>query len=374
MPESVLITGGAGFIGSHIADALLERGHRVRVFDNLTPQVHGPSGEIPSYLNPEVEFIRGDVRDVVSLRRALEGIDVVYHKAAAVGVGQSMYQIREYTEVNTLGAANLLHLIANEKTNVRKIIVASSMSAYGEGAYADAEDKLIPVRLRPSEQLSTKNWEMLHPETKEPLRAVPTPEEKPLEPNSIYAINKRDHEEMFLCIGAAYGIPAVALRYFNVYGPRQALSNPYTGVMAIFSSRLMNGRAPVIFEDGLQTRDFVHVTDIAQANVLAMESDTGPAQVFNVGTGRFTTILSVCERLSELLGAGISPSLPGEFRVGDIRSCVADISRAQRVLGYQPRVSLEEGLPELIEWVRTQTPEDHIDKAVEELRRRGLAS
>ncbi|NUP89618.1 MAG: NAD-dependent epimerase/dehydratase family protein [Candidatus Sumerlaeia bacterium] len=374
MGEQVLVTGGAGFIGSHLVDALLERGHAVRVYDNLCSQVHGDEGTIPAHLSPDAEFIKGDVRDIDTLRRALTGVDVVFHKAAAVGVGQSMYQIREYTEVNTLGAANLLQILAEGGHRVRKVIVASSMSIYGEGAYRHPQGHLVlRPGLRPARQLAQHDWAMRDAGDGAALEPVPTPETKPLEPNSIYAINKRDHEEMVLCAGVAYGFSAVALRYFNVYGPRQALSNPYTGVMAIFSARYLNGRAPVIFEDGQQTRDFVHVSDVVQANLLAMERDTGPAAAFNVGTGVFTPVLTVAEELAKLLGFEEPPDIPGQFRAGDIRSCVADISLARERLGFVPCVSLAQGLKELVGWVQGQSAEDRVDEAVAELRRRGLA-
>jgi dTDP-L-rhamnose 4-epimerase len=374
MAERVLVTGGAGFIGSHIVDALIERGHTVRVYDNLSPQVHGPEAKIPAYLSSEAEFIKGDVRDIDGLRRALDGIDVVFHEAAAVGVGQSMYQIREYTEVNTLGVANLLELLAAGDHTVRKIVVASSMSIYGEGAYRHRDGRAVSPGLRPTAQLSEGRWEMLDPEDGSVLEAIPTPESKPLQPTSVYAVNKRDHEEMVLCVGSAYGIEAVALRYFNAFGPRQALSNPYTGVMAIFSARLLNGAAPIIFEDGLQTRDFVHVSDIVRANLLAMERDTGPTAVFNVGTGRASAILEVSERLAKLLGVEVEPELTGQFRAGDIRSCVADVSHAREVLGYEPQVTLEQGLTDLITWVQGQSADDNVERAIEELRTRGLTS
>jgi dTDP-L-rhamnose 4-epimerase len=374
MGEQVLVTGGAGFIGSHIVDALLARGHRVRVFDNLNPQVHGSAGTVPAYLSPEAEFIKGDVRDLDALRRALSDVEVVFHEAAAVGVGQSMYEIREYTEVNALGVANLLHLLANEKHRVRKVIVASSMSAYGEGAYRHSSGRVVHPGLRPVAQLREHRWEMLDPGDGSRLTPIPTPESKALEPNSIYAVTKRDHEEMVLCVGAAYGIPSVALRYFNVYGPHQALSNPYTGVMAIFSSRLLNGKPPVIFEDGLQTRDFVHVADVAEANALAMERDTGATAVLNIGTGHFTGVLEIAQRLAKLLGVEIEPEVPGKFRAGDIRSCVADIGAARRALGFEPKRTLSEALPELVEWVQGQTAVDNVEKAVAELRDRGLAT
>ncbi|NOZ05155.1 MAG: SDR family NAD(P)-dependent oxidoreductase [Chloroflexi bacterium] len=371
MPENILITGGAGFIGSHIADALIERGHQVRVLDALVPQVHEVR-ERPTYLNPKAELVVADVCDRDAVRHALDGVDVLFHEAAAVGVGQSMYEIQHYVEANTLGGAILLDVLANEDHTVRKVIVASSMSIYGEGAYRCLECGPVFPRLREGPQLSAREWEMRCPECGQEVVPEPTPEDKPLAPTSVYAVTKRDHEEMFLCVGQAYGIPAVALRYFNVYGPRQALSNPYTGVAAIFSSRLLNDNPPVIYEDGLQSRDFVHVSDIVQANLLAMERPEADYQAFNVGTGYVTTVLDVARLLSKSLGKDIAPRIEGRFRQGDIRHCFADISKIRRELGYEPQVRFREGVPELVNWVRQQTAEDRFEQVEQELAAKSL--
>lgn len=367
----VLVTGGAGFVGSHLVDALLAQGHEVRVLDVLDPQVHGEARRRPDYLDPRAELVLGDVRDRAVLARALEGVDQVTHQAAAVGVGQSMYEIERYVSVNAVGAAVLLEELVARRDRIRRVTVASSMSIYGEGAYRDAEGNLLHPELREEADLRAQRFEVLGPDGKE-LTPVPTPEEKPLKPTSIYAITKRDHEEMFLAVGAAYGIPTVALRYFNIYGPRQALSNPYTGVMAIFSSRIMNRNRPMIFEDGLQTRDFVHVSDIVQANLLALEKDEAVGRVYNVGTGRPTSVLRVAEALAEQLDFAEPPEVVGRYRAGDIRHCVADITRARRELGYEPCMSLEEGMRDLLAWLRTQRPEDKVADAARELEARGL--
>ena len=373
MAEHVLVTGGAGFIGSFLVDALIERGHRVRVYDALVPQVHGPDQALPDYLNPEAEFVKGDVRDRDALARALQGIEVIYHLAAAVGVGQSMYQIQHYTEVNTLGGAVLLDLIANAEHSVRKMIVASSMSIYGEGKYRCDEHGFVYPRLRTEEQLKARDWEMKCPHCGREVEPVPTDEDKPLYPTSIYAITKRDHEEMFLSTGFAYGIPAVALRFFNTYGPRQALSNPYTGVMAIFSGRLLNDQPPVIFEDGEQARDFTHVSDIVQGLLLAMERPEADNQVFNLGTGVPTSIGQVARLLSQhLTGGRVEPRILNRFRAGDIRTCYADLSKARDLLGFEPRVPLEEGLDDLLAWVAEQQAEDRFSQAEEELADKAL--
>ncbi len=367
----ILVTGGAGFVGSHLVDALLERGHAVRVLDALDPQVHGPREGPPPELSPEAEFQRGDVRDRAAVDRALEGMDAVYHLAAAVGVGQSMYEIEHYVSVNAVGAAVLLEALLERRDRIRKVVVASSMSIYGEGAYRDADGAEAHPGLRPEEQLARRAWECADGRGRD-LEPRPTPESKPLHPTSIYAITKRDHEEMFLSVGAAYGIPTAALRYFNIYGSRQALSNPYTGVMAIFSSRLINDNRPLVFEDGRQSRDFVHVSDVVQANLLALERDESAGRVYNVGTGRPTSVLEVASRLNEALGKRLAPDVCGKYRAGDIRHCYADIGRIRKELGYEPRTRLEDGMTELLAWLETQRPEDRVAQAADELARRGL--
>jgi dTDP-L-rhamnose 4-epimerase len=368
----VLVTGGAGFIGSHLVDALVARGHAVRVLDSLEPQVHGAQGRAPEYANPAAELRVGDVRDRTALRAALAGVDAVFHQAAAVGVAQSMYEIERYVSANALGAAVLLEELVERRAQLRRVVVASSMSLYGEGAYRDADGAVAYPRLRPTAQLEARRWE-LEDARGRALSPLPTPESKPLAPTSIYAITKRDHEEMFLAVGDAYGIPTVALRYFNVYGTRQALSNPYTGVLAIFSARLLNGRAPLIFEDGGQSRDFVHVSDVVAANLLALERDAAVGRVFNVGTGRATTVLAVAEALARELRGGCPPEVSGRFRAGDVRHCVADVTAITRELGFEPRTRFEQGLRELLGWLRTQSPVDRVDQARRELESRGLA-
>jgi dTDP-L-rhamnose 4-epimerase len=373
MGEKVLVTGGAGFIGSFLVDALIERGHDVRIYDALVPQVHGPEQAPPPYLNTAAEFVVGDVRDRDALARALEGVDVVYHLAAAVGVGQSMYQIQYYTDMNSLGGAVLLDILANTKHNVRKILVASSMSIYGEGKYECSEHGIVYPRLRSEDQLKARQWEMRCPHCEREVQPLPTDEDKPLYPTSIYAITKRDHEEMFLSTGVAYGIPAVALRFFNTYGPRQALSNPYTGVMAIFSGRLLNQQPPVIYEDGQQSRDFIHVRDIVQGLLLAMERPEADYQVFNLGTGVPTSVLEIAGMLSEHLTAGdIKPEIRNQFRAGDIRHCYADVTAARQLLGFEPRISLADGLEDLLAWVREQSAEDRFEQVERELATKSL--
>lgn len=367
----VLVTGGAGFIGSFLVDALIAEGHQVRILDNLEPQVH-PNGEQPAYLNPHAEFIRGDVTDRATLQRALADVDVVLHDAAMVGVGQSMYQIHRYVHTNTLGTANLLDLLVNAPHEVRKLIVASSMSIYGEGAYTCTSCGPVLPALRPEEQLKRGDFEMHCPRCSAILQPVGTPEEKPLESTSIYAITKKDQEEMVLTTGRAYGIPSVALRYFNVYGPRQSLANPYTGVAAIFLSRIKNGNPPLIFEDGTQSRDFVSVHDIVQANLLAMRSSAANYEMFNVGTGNPVTVKQVADTLLQLMGKFLKPEINGKFRKGDIRHCFSNIGKIRNALGYEPKVTFADGMRELIRWAATAHAEDRVEAATAELREKGL--
>jgi dTDP-L-rhamnose 4-epimerase len=370
MSNHILITGGAGFIGSHLADALLARGHRVRALDNLSPQVHGTDGARPDYLDEEVELVRGDVRDHDVVRHALQDIDVVYHLAAAVGVGQSMYEIAHYTAVNNLGTAVLLEALAARP--VGRLVVASSMSLYGEGLYHCPDGSICLGEERSLDQLRAGEWEVRNARG-EVLTPVPTPETKLPSLASVYALSKFDQERMALLVGRAYGIPTTALRFFNVFGTRQALSNPYTGVLAIFASRLLNDKPPTVFEDGRQRRDFVSVYDVAQACCLVLEQPQSAGMVFNVGSGRSYTISEVAERLARVMGKEyIQPEVTGKYRVGDIRHCFADISVARATLGYEPRVQLEDGLEELAGWLEGQVATDRVEEASAELAARGL--
>ena len=370
MTEQLLITGGAGFLGSHLADELLAHGYRVRALDNLSPQVHGAERRRPAYLDPEVELIVGDMCDPHVVRRALQGVDAVFHFAAAVGVGQSMYEVVHYTKMNNLGTATLLEALI--ETPVKRLIVASSMSLYGEGLYRNSNGDVRSVRDRTLDQLRRAQWE-LEDDDGSVLTPVPTPESKVPALASVYALSKYDQERLCLMLGRAYNIPTVALRFFNAYGPRQALSNPYTGVLAIFASRLINGNPPRIFEDGRQQRDFVSVYDVAQACRLALETPQADGEVFNVGSGNVYTIRELAERIATVLGkAYLSPEITGKYRVGDIRHCFADITKARRILGYEPKVKLEDGLTELAEWLEGQAAEDKVAQASAELSARGL--
>ncbi len=369
--KNVLITGGAGFVGSHLADDLLSRGHRVRVLDSLSPQVHGDDAVRPAYLDGGVDLIAADVRDTDALSRALRDIDVVYHFAAAVGVGQSMYEIARYTDVNGMGTALLLEALARHP--VERLVVASSMSIYGEGFYKNAKGRRIPGHERSVAQLRRRDWEV-RGDDGEALTPIATDESKCPALPSVYAISKYHQERLCMTVAPAYNIEPVALRFFNIYGPRQALSNPYTGVLAIFASRFLNDRPPLINEDGNQRRDFVSVYDIAQACRLAMEVPDAAGKVFNIGSGQSWSVREIAEKFARVLGRQhLEPEITGKYRIGDIRNCFADITLARRVLGYEPRVELDDGLADLAESLEGQIAIDRVDESRQELAVRGLA-
>ena len=364
---SVLVTGGAGFIGSHLVDALVQKGHTVTVIDSLEPQVHRAR---PSYLNPQARYEFRDLREEGLLSRALADVDVVFHLAAMVGVGQSMYQIDQYVEANTFGTAVLLQCLVDRP--VDRLVVASSMSIYGEGLYRTPDGELVSGVERDLEHLSKQRWE---PEDAagQPLTPVATPESKVPALPSVYALTKYDQERLCLTVGRAYRIPTVALRFFNIYGTRQALSNPYTGVLAIFASRVLNGKPPLIHEDGRQSRDFVCVRDVATACRLAMDADRVSGHAINIGSGTRHSIIEIADRICSALGRqDLRAEITGRYRMGDIRHCFADITAARELLGYEPAVGLDDGLAELAEWLRDQRPADRVDEAAAELSARGL--
>ena len=369
MKGTVLITGGAGFIGSHVASELLEQGYHVRVLDSLVTQVHGENPNRPAYLPQDAEMILGDVRNPDVLDEALTGVDAVYHFVALVGVGQSMYQIAEYTSVNNLGTAVLLERLVKQR--VSKLVVASSMSVYGEGLYLKPDGTPYAHASRSTEQLKAHAWEMQTPDGQS-LKPVATPEWKQPSLASVYALSKFDQEQMCLLVGRAYGVPTVALRFFNVYGPYQCLSNPYTGVLAIFASRLLNNQQPIIFEDGQQLRDFVSVYDIAKACRLALENENARDHILNIGSGETVTVEQVALGLAKVLGKNIAPEISGRYRVGDIRHCFPDISAARQVLGFEPSMTLEAGMRDLAEWLEQQTAPDRFNEMRAELSSRGL--
>jgi dTDP-L-rhamnose 4-epimerase len=370
--QTVLVTGGAGFIGSHLVDRLVEAGRRVRVLDALEPQVHGGSG---GYRNAGAEYLEGTVLDRELVRSALGGVEAVVHLAAQVGVGQSMYEMERYVRENCVGTAVLLEELAERRDALSALVVASSMSIYGEGQYVcDGCGDPDPEVVRTEEALRDRRWDPVCVRCGEPVRPVPTTERKRLRSDSVYAATKRDQEDLCLVAGRAYGIRTVALRFFNTYGTRQALSNPYTGAAAIFSSRLLNGNPPLVFEDGLQSRDFVHVSDIVQGVELALERGDADGVALNVGTGRSTTVLDVARTLAKAMDSDVEPEIVNRFRHGDIRHCFADISAARAALGYEPRVTLEDGMRELCKWIAEEAPraDDRVAASTAELEERGL--
>jgi dTDP-L-rhamnose 4-epimerase len=370
--KTVLITGGAGFIGSHVADKLVEKGYKVRILDRLISQVH--DNEQAQYITPGADLIVGDIRDRAVVGRALKGVDAVIHLAAEVGVGQSMYEVERYVDVNSRGTATLLDLVASGQYSIKRIIVASSMSVYGEGSYRCAEHGSISPSPRDSAQLRAHIWDMSCPICDKKVSPVPTTEDQPLNPTSIYAISKMDQELMTLSIGRHYGIGTVALRFFNTYGPRQALSNPYTGLAAIFSTQLLAGKAPTVFEDGNQARDFIHVYDTALAVVMALEATDVTDVVCNIGTGKPVTVLEVAQKLSNELGKDIEPTVTQTYRAGDIRHCWADTRRAKELFGFEAQIDFSNGAKELVEWVKDQKPTDLSSIAQKELALRDLSN
>jgi dTDP-L-rhamnose 4-epimerase len=373
MEKTVLITGGAGFIASHCAAAFLRSGYRVRSLDNLDPQIHGPERNPPGYLERGVELLVGDIRSAKTVRRALAGVDAVLHLAARVGVGQSMYEVADYTDVNSHGTAVLLEAMIEraKRRPFDRLVVASSMSIYGEGRYRASNGQLLDNLERSSIQLKKGLWEPIDSYGRTCV-AVPTDESKPPSMLSVYALSKFDQERLCLLVGGAYDIPTVALRLFNVYGPHQALSNPYSGVLAIFAARLLNERPPLIFEDGEQRRDFVYVGDVAEACRLALQVDSAVGRAFNIGSGRPVAIREVAQLLAETLAVPIEPEITGECRVGDVRHCFPDISAARAVLGYRPRTQLQAGLIELVSWLKGRVAVDRVGEARAALAARGL--
>ncbi len=375
MTHKILVTGGAGFIGSHLVDKLISNHHEVTVVDKLEEQVHGKTDNPPSYLNSNANFIKETVVSYSKLENLIKDHEIIYHLAADVGVGQSMYEISKYIKNNILGTANLLDILVNSDHNVKKVIIASSNTIYGEGKYECDNCGTVYPDLRPLRQLKKKEWEVNCPTCDDFVKPLLTDEETPFNSSSIYALSKQVQEQMDMMICNTYGINTTALRFFLVYGPRQSLSNPYTGVCAIFSSRLFSGKNPLVFEDGLQTRDFVNVKDICQALILAMEKNSANGEVFNVGSGKSITIKRVAEILSEKIYPELSPVYNNQYRVGDIRHCVADISKIKNQLGYDPKIDFEDGIDDLINWIKNNElnySDNEEQKAFTELKKKGL--
>ena len=373
--DKVLVIGGAGFIGSWTVDLLVKRGYEVTILDNLVNIIH--EGKIPDYLRRDVKFVRGDVRNSELLSKLISESDAIIHLAALVGVGQSMYKVGEYVSVNTQGTAVLWDRLINQEHDVRKVIVASSMSIYGEGKYYcdRCEEEIFPD-LRNEKQLIRREWDIRCPICNSVLRPIPTNETKPLNPTSVYAQTKRHQEELSLLLGKTYGIPTVALRYFNVYGPRQSLKNPYTGVMAIFSCRILNEKSPYIFEDGKQIRDFIYVEDVAEANVTALEKSGADYKAINIGSGKPINIINVANALIKVYGKDgkIIPYISQRYRKGDIRHIYADITLAKNSLNWKPKTKFVDGMKKLAKWAIENKwyAVDLFEKAFTELREKKL--
>jgi dTDP-L-rhamnose 4-epimerase len=369
----VFITGGAGFIGSFMAEKLLSLGYDVSILDNLDPQVH-PSG-LPDYLPQEIidKVQVNDIRNREALQKALADADIVVHCAAAVGVAQSLYQAHHYVDVNVTGTALLLQLLSERDRPLKKLLIFTSMTGYGEGLYRRPSDgALVRVDIRDALSVDTYGWEPVCPQTHEVLEPVPTPESSALLASNVYALTKRYQEELSFSLGRVFNFPVVCLRLFNVYGPRQSLSNPYTGVLAIFLSRLLAGQSPVVYEDGRQSRDFISVHDVVDAGMKAIQTPEADGQVMNIGSGVPRHIGDCAVALAQLLGQDVEPLISAKFRKGDIRHCTADISLARQVLGFQPQVRWEDGLSELIAWAKIAPSSDNFQQAEKELLNRGL--
>ncbi len=369
--QKILVTGGAGFIGSHLVDKLIEEGHKVTIIDKLDPQVH-PEGRPPKYLNKKAEFIKADILQEDILKKALRNVDVIYHLAASTGVGQSMYEIKEYVNNNIQATAALWDILANTKHSVKKFILASSRAVYGEGLYQCKNcKKEVLADSRAEKDLENHVWEVRCPACAKFMTPLYNRENVSLNPTSIYAITKKAQEEISLCVGGSIGLPVVALRFSNVYGPRQSLSNPYVGIISIFASRLINKNPIFIYEDGLESRDFIYVKDIAIACTLAMRNPKADNQIFNVGSGEIVNVLDVANTIIKELKSKTKPKIIGKYRVGDIRHSWVDISKIKK-LGLKPRYSFEQGIGEFIRWVQTEKPADFYQKAEDELKKKGL--
>jgi dTDP-L-rhamnose 4-epimerase len=368
----VLLTGGAGFIGSHTAEGLIRDGYRVRILDCLDPQVHGRAGVFPSHLHPEIECIHGDVRSSEDLRQVLNGVSFIYHLAALTGVGQSMYDIKKYSDINVTGTANLIEVIIKEKFPIKKIILSSSRAVYGEGTHECPNCGIIYPPVRKLEDLKNSRFEVYCPNCGQQTRAVPTGEDRPLLPVSVYGWTKKLQEELFQLAARDFGLATVILRYFNVFGSRQSLVNPYTGIISIFFSRMMAAKPISIYEHGTPLRDFVHIQDVVEANLKALNVDLAPGTILNIGSGKESSVTDIALTLYRILQ--INPQLEdkGEFRIGDIHSCMADITRARNLLGYKSKITLEDGIQEFVAWAKKNQSVDLYQAAVDEMRSFGL--
>ena len=371
--KKILITGGAGFIGSHLANELIKRGYTVRGLDNLSEQVHGKNAKIPAELDERVEFILGDVRNTEDWRKALSGMDVVVHLAAETGTGQSMYEVYHYTDTNIGGTAKLIDILTNEKHSIKKVLVASSRAIYGEGAYNCLKHGIVYPEFRTEEDLEAKDFGMKCPICGESVSVVATKEDALLHPVSVYGITKQVQEELVLTLCKNLGIPALAYRFQNVYGPGQSLSNPYTGILSIFSTRIRQGKDINIFEDGQESRDFVYIDDIVAALIAGIESDRYMHESFNVGTGKMVTVETVVNELMRCYKKTVPVHISGMFRVGDIRNNYADMTKTEKLLGFRTKVDFSEGIEKFADWVCGQDMNlDGYERSLNELKERGL--
>lgn len=370
--ETILVTGGAGFIGGHLCEKLYDKGYDIIVYDNLSEQIHGKDAELPSYLKNKVKFIKGDIRDREKLKNAILESDKIVHLVAETGVGQSMYEIDRYFSVTVQGTAVLWDILANEKHNVKKVVLSSSRAVYGEGKYNCEKCGVVYPTGRTEAQLSKHDWEPKCPYCGKDLSVLPANEKDILNPTSIYAINKRTQEDIFAVMGKALNIPYSIVRYQNVYGPRQSLNNPYTGILSIFASRLKNGNKIMVYEDGAESRDFSHVLDVVQGTTLALEKDEANFQIFNIANGKRTSVMEIAQLLTSLIDPNNIPEIVYKYRVGDIRHCYADISKAEKLLGYSPNFNFKSGIEDFYNWSKNEEAIDNSLKAEAELRSKGM--
>lgn len=371
--KNILITGGAGFIGSNLSLKLIEKGYCVTVLDNLSPQIHGENSPLYNSIKDKVRFIEGTVLNYEDWKKALEGIEAVVHLAAETGTGQSMYEIEKYTDVNIKGTSIFLDILANETHSVKKMIIASSRAIYGEGKYHCEKDGTVYPIDRKDENMVKGDFHVKCPICNENVALLATDETSKIHPSSIYGITKQVQEQMFLVMGKSLNIPAVAFRYQNVYGAGQSLSNPYTGILSIFSTRIKNGNDITIFEDGKESRDFVYIDDIVDATILGIEKDEANYEVFNVGLGKAIDVLTVANTLVKEYSSNSKIEISGNYRLGDIRDNYADLTKIKEKLGFEPKVSFEEGIRKFVQWVNLQeVSEDKYEKSINEMKEKGL--
>lgn len=370
--SSVLVTGGAGFIGSRLCQELYKLGYDVIVYDNLSEQVHGSKGELPSNIKDKVQFIKGDIRDRELLKKVIAKVDMIVHLASETGVGQSMYLVEKYLDVIVRGTGVLWDVLTNEKNNVKKVVLSSSRAVYGEGSYQCINCGIVYPESRQEEALRKAQWGLKCPHCGEALLVCPTDENALLKPVSIYAIGKRTQEDICMVMGKALKIPVSILRYQNVYGPGQSLNNPYTGILSIFTSKIKSGKCIQVYEDGNESRDFVHVNDVVQGTLRALESHKADYNIFNIGSGIRTTVLEIAQLITQYINPSLSPVITGKYRVGDIRHCYADISKAKNLLGYDPQVRIDQGIIDFLSWTDSESYSDLSETAERELEIRGL--